>query len=98
MRFNIKLPTGLNDGSRDRVMATTGAQGRDRAFVIAARVTDLVGGQFGMVHPRFGDVGHAASLCREVIGAPIGAAFKFLPMEWVMKRAVMGAVSYTHLT
>src|ERR1700730_8374572 len=39
-------------------MAAAGAQGRDRAFVIAMGVAQRVGRQFRVMQPGFGDVGH----------------------------------------
>ena len=64
-----------------------------RAFVVAPRVADLVGGQRRVVQAGLGDVGHASSLCR---GRPPdwGAAgcvrWRMAP---AMKRAVIGVPS-----
>ena len=63
VRLDVQFPASLNDGRRDRVMPATGAQGGDAAFVIAARVANLVGGQRGVVQAGFGNVGHTSSFC-----------------------------------
>ena len=81
MRLNVEFPASLNDGGRNRVMAATCAQGGDAPLVIAPRVADLVGGQRGVMQFGFGEVGHAASVCR------------FCLMNLVMKRAVIGVPS-----
>src|ERR1035437_1962977 len=81
VRLNIELPTSLNDRRRDRVMAAAGAQGGDAALVIAAGIANLVGNERRVMQLGFGEVGHAASVC------------KFSLMAWVIKRAVMGVPS-----
>src|SRR5208282_484341 len=43
VRLQIELEAGLDDRGADRIVATAGAQGRDRRFVIAVRVTQRVG-------------------------------------------------------
>ena len=71
-------------------MAATGAQGGDAAFVIAARVADLVGRQRRMVQPRFCDVSHASSFCLDDLAASGATLLRMAP---AMKRAVMGVPS-----
>src|SRR6185437_11610099 len=85
VRLNGEFETGGDDGGRDRVMAATGAKGRDHAFVIAPCIAQLVFRQRGMAEPGFGDEGHsAASLASVRIRAVIASP---------MKRAVMGVPS-----
>src|SRR6185503_9472512 len=40
--LDVELPAGLHDGAGDGVVAAAGAQRGDPAFVVAARVADLV--------------------------------------------------------
>src|SRR5512133_1379360 len=91
MRLDVQFKAGLNDGRRDGVVAATSTQGRNWTFVVTTGVADLVFGQFRMMHPGFGNVGHAASFCRGVM--EVTSAFRFLLMAWVMKRAVIGVPS-----
>ena len=66
MRLYIELPDSLNDGRRDRIVAATGAQRRDLAFIVAPGVADSVLCQSGVMQTGLGDKGHLmASLASE---------------------------------
>src|ERR1700722_15010228 len=58
MRLDRELEARLDDGSRDRVMAAAGAQCRNLALVIAARIAERVLGQIRMMELRLGEIGH----------------------------------------
>src|SRR3569833_3056489 len=62
MRLDRKLIAGLDNRGRDRIVAATGAQGGNLAFVIPMGVTEIVLRQARMMEFRFGDVSHDASL------------------------------------
>ena len=88
MRLDVELPAGLDDGGGNGVVPATRAQRGDLAFVVAARVADLVFWERGMVQTGFGDKGHAASG-----GASAAVWWACRAMASMMKRAVMGVPS-----
>ena len=59
LRLDGEPPAGLHDRRGDRVVAATGAQGRERALVIAPREAERVLRQRGMGDLGFGDESHA---------------------------------------
>src|SRR6516225_9156039 len=59
---NVELEECLNDPRRDRIVTAAGAQGGDRALVVAARESERVLRQIGMVELRFGELGHRLSV------------------------------------
>ena len=64
VRLDVELEAGLDDRGGDRVVAAAGAQRRDRAFVVAARVAERVLRQRGMMEFRLGDIGHDIDLAQ----------------------------------
>src|SRR5690349_10545968 len=58
MGLDRQLETGLDDGSRYGVVATAGAQGGDRAFVVAVGVAQCVLGKLWVVEFGFGEIRH----------------------------------------
>src|SRR5688572_18445962 len=61
MRLDRKLEARLDDRGRDRVVPAAGAQGRDRALVVAVRVAERILRQGGMMELWLDDVGHDES-------------------------------------
>ena len=59
VRRQRQLEAGLDDRGADRIVAAAGAQGRDRAFVVAVRIAERVGRQLRVMQPGLGDIGHA---------------------------------------
>src|SRR5262249_5487800 len=58
MRLDRQLETGLNDGRRYGVVATAGAQGGDRAFIVAVGIAQCVLGKLRMVEFWVGEIRH----------------------------------------
>src|SRR5580700_11803395 len=86
VRQDVELVAGLDDGRADRIVAAAGAQGRDRALIVAPRVAGLVLDQRGMVQLGLGDIGHDAAFSNDTtLNWP-----SFLAMSAAMKRAVIG--------
>src|SRR5579884_4515933 len=56
MRLDGELEAGLNDRRRDRVVSATGAQGGDRALIVAVRVAERVLGQGRMMELGLGKI------------------------------------------
>lgn len=59
---NLQLVAGLDDGGADGVVTAAGAEGRDRALVVAAREPQTVRCQLRVMELRLGDEGHAITL------------------------------------
>src|SRR5712672_2947618 len=86
VRLDRKLETGLDDGASDGIVAAAGAQGRDRALVVAVGVAERVLGQARMVEFRLGEIGHDTTLRS---GVTLRVSRRSL-MARAMKRAVIG--------
>src|SRR5216683_5180795 len=90
VRRQGQLETRLDDRGADRIMAAAGAQGRDRAFIVAMRIAERVGRQLGVMEPGLDDVGHQGSALRS--GARVTTA-SISAIDLTMNRAVIGVPS-----
>ena len=70
------------------VVAAAGAQGRDRALVIAVGIAELVLRQVGVVELGLGEIGHDVTLA-----GLTDIWSRWSPMVFAMKRAVIGVPS-----
>src|SRR5688500_14939305 len=61
MGLDRKLEARLDDRGRDRVVPAAGAQGRDRALVVAVRIAERILRQRRMMELWLDDVGHDES-------------------------------------
>ncbi len=71
-------------------MTATGTQGRHAPLVVAARVSDLIGGEGRVMQFRFRKISHAASLRS---GFSVCTGVNSWAIASLMKRAVMGVPS-----
>ena len=89
MWFDVKIETGLDYGGTDRVVAATGTQRRNCAFIVAARVAQRVLRRIRAEKFGFGEISHEATLRSGVtLWASSAAA-----MRPEMKLAVIGVPS-----
>src|SRR6185503_12832544 len=90
VRLDGELPEGLDERGGDGVVPAARAEGRDLAFVVAAREAELVLRQRRVVELGLGKEGHAALsfLIGRTLSAETISAISF----W-MKRAVIGVPS-----
>src|SRR5690606_30595131 len=68
MGREVKLETGLDDRSGDRIMPAPRAQGRHRSLVIAVSQAESVAFERGVIGAGFLDVAHFESLTRQRSG------------------------------
>src|SRR5947208_17107043 len=90
VRRQGQLKACLDDRGADRIMAAAGAQRRDRAFIVAMSIAELVGRELGMMEFGLDDVGHQGSALRS--GARVTTA-SMSAIALTMNRAVIGVPS-----
>src|SRR3954462_14474075 len=89
MRRQIEVEAGTHDRAADRIVAASGAQRGDCAFVVALGETQRVLRQFRMVQLWLGNEGHGTALRNGMILF----ASTLSPIASAMKRAVIGVPS-----
>src|SRR4051812_41807000 len=78
VRLDVQLPAGLDDRGGDRIVAAAGAQRRDAALIVAARVADLVGGERRVAQAGLGDIGHLETSALRAAVFDFGAAGRLI--------------------
>ena len=92
-RFDVEIEAGLDDRGTDRIVAAARTQRRDRALVVASRITERIARRIGGVEFRFRQIGHGATLRSGVPRGLILRSASASAMRRAMKRAVIGEPS-----